>query len=97
MVITAPVYSSDHRMEGVQMGNDLVLFGADAPLSPFTGTISYTVTGSTPITHLLTDLPPNRACQVSAGGVSLGTITASSQGTLSFTNTPSGSKLITIQ
>jgi PKD repeat protein len=97
MVTTAPVFSSDHRMEGVQMGNDLVLFGADAPLNPFIGTLTYTVTGSSPVIHLLTDLPPNRAFQVSSGGVLLGTITASAEGTLVFTNTPSGSKIITIQ
>ena len=97
MVNTTPVYSTDKRMEGVQMGNDLVLFGADASLSPFTGTITYTATGSTPIAHLLTDLPPNHTFQVSAGGSPMGTFTASAQGTLSFTNTPSGSKIITIQ
>ena len=76
MVNTAPVYSSDNRMEGVQMGNNLVLFGADAPLNPFTGTITYTVTGSSPIVHLLTDLQPNHAFQVSAGGISMGTFTS---------------------
>ncbi len=97
MIGTTPVYSTDARMEGVQMGTNIVLFGADAVLNPFTGSIVYTVTGSSPVIHLLTDLPPNRACQVSAGGVSLGTITTSSQGTLLFTNTPSGSESITIQ
>jgi PKD repeat protein len=97
MVTTTSVFSSDHRMEGVQMGNDLVLFGADAPLVPFTGTLSYTVSSSAPVIHLLTDLPANRAFQVSAGGVLLGTITASAQGILLFTNTPSGSEVITIQ
>ena len=97
MVNTAPVYSSDNRMEGVQMGGNLVLFGSDAPLNPFTGTITYTVTGSLPVVHLLTDLPPNHAFQVSAGGSLIGTLTTSAQGTLSFTNTPSGSQIITIQ
>src|SRR5262249_5363854 len=97
MVATTFLRSSDNRLEGVQMGTNVVLFGADAPLNPFTGTLSYTITGSSPITHLVTDLPPNRPCQVSAGGVSLGTITASAQGTLSFTNTPSGPQIITIQ
>jgi PKD repeat protein len=96
-VTTAPVFSSDHRMEGVQLGNSLVLFGADAPLVPFNSTLTYTVTGSSPVVHVLTDLPPNRAFQVSAGGNLLGTFTASPQGTLLFTNTPSGSEVITIQ
>ena len=96
-VATTPVFSTDHRMEGVQMGNDLVLFGADAPLNPFTGTITYTVTGSPPILHLLTDLPPNRAFQISVGGIPFGTITTSAQGTLFFTNISAGSQIITIQ
>src|SRR5262249_41462511 len=96
MVTTTSVFSSDHRMEGVQMGNDLVLFGADAPLIPFTGMLTSSVTGSSPVIHLLSDLPANHAFQVSAGGVLLGTITASAQGILLFTNTPSGSEVITI-
>jgi PKD repeat protein len=97
MVGTGFIHSTDNRVEGVQMGTNVVLFGSDAVLNPFTGTLSYTVSGSSPIRHLVTDLPPSRACQVSAGGVSLGTITSSAQGTLSFTNTPSGSQTITIQ
>ena len=97
MVTTTALYSTDNRMEGVQMGNSVVMFGSDATLSPFTGTISYTVNGSGPIVHLLTDLQPNHGFQVTAGGTSLGTITSSGQGTLSFTNTASGSQAITIQ
>jgi hypothetical protein len=97
MVSTAAIYSSDNRMEGVQMGTNVVLFGSDAPLNPFSGTISYTVAGSTPVIHLLTDLQPNHAFQVSAGGNSIGTLTSSSQGTLSFTNAPLGSQIITVQ
>ena len=79
------------------MGNALVLYGADAPLIPFTGTLNYAVTGSSPVIHLLTDLPADRPFQVLADGVPLGTITTSAQGTLLFTNTPSGSQVITIQ
>jgi hypothetical protein len=97
MVATASVFSADNRMEGIQMGNDLVLFGTDAPLNPFTGTISYTVTGSAPVVHLLTDLPPNRVFHISANGTPIGSLTASAQGTLCFTNTPPGSQIITLQ
>lgn len=97
MTNTTPIYSTDNRMEGVQMGNNLVLFGADAPLNPFTNTITYGVSGMSPVVHLLTDLQPNHAFQVSADGVSIGTITSSAQGTLSFTNAVSGSQTITIQ
>ncbi len=97
MVTTASVRSTDNRMEGAQMGTNVVLFGSDAPLNPFTGTISYTVTGSVPVVHLLTDFPPNHAFQVSVGGVPVGTLTTSGQGTLLFTNTPTGSKIVTVQ
>jgi PKD repeat protein len=97
MVATSSLLSADSRMEGVQMGTNVVMFGSDAPLAPFTGTITYTVTGSSPIIHLLTDLQPSRAFQISAGGTPLGTLTSSPQGTLSFTNTVSGSQLITVQ
>jgi hypothetical protein len=65
-------FSSDHRMAGVQMGNDLVLFGADAPLIPFTGMLTYTVTGSSPVIHLLTDLPANRTSRFQLAAFSLG-------------------------
>jgi PKD repeat protein len=97
MVATTFLHSTDNRLEGVQMGTNVVLFGADTVLNPFTGPLSYTVTGSSPINHLVTDLPPNRPCQVSAGGLPLGTITTSAQGTLLFTNAPAGSQTITIQ
>jgi PKD repeat protein len=97
MVNTAPLYSADNRMEGVQMGTNVVMFGSDAPLSPFTGTITYSVTGSTSIVHLLTDLQPNRAFQISTNGVALGTISSSTQGTLSFTNAATGPQTITVQ
>ncbi len=97
MTNTVPIYSTDNRMEGVRMGNSVVMFGADAALNPFTNSISYTVSGSAPVSHLLTDLQPNHAFQVSAGGTSLGTFTSSAQGTLTFTNTPSGSQSIVIQ
>ncbi|HEV2694534.1 MAG TPA: PKD domain-containing protein [Verrucomicrobiae bacterium] len=97
MVRTTSILSTDGRMEGVQMSTNVVMFGADAALNPFTGSISYTVTGSAPVVQVLTDLPPNRAFQVSAGGSSIATITSSAQGVLSFTNTPAGATVITIQ
>jgi hypothetical protein len=72
------------------------MFGSDAPLNTFTGAITYTANGPSPIIHLLTDLPPNHSFQISAGGVSIGARTSSAQGTLIFTNA-SGSQVITIQ
>ncbi|HVV72724.1 MAG TPA: PKD domain-containing protein, partial [Verrucomicrobiae bacterium] len=55
MVSTTRISSADHRMEGVQMGAYLVLFGADGPLIPFSGSLTYTVTGTSTVIHLLTD------------------------------------------
>jgi len=97
MISTLYLHSTDNRMEGVQMDTNIILFGADKPLNPFTGTITYTANGTGAVIHLLTDLPPGRAFQISAGGNLLGTFNSSSQGTLSFTNPVSGSQTITIQ
>ena len=97
MVATASILSADNRMEGVQMGTNVVMFGTDTPLNPFTGTITYMVNGLSPIIHLVTDLPPNHSFQISAGGVSIGTRISSAQGTLLFTNAPSGTGTIMIQ
>ena len=97
MVTTTSVRSTDNRMEGVQMGTNVVLFGSDAPLNPFSGTITYTVTGSSPVIHLLTDLQPGRLFQISADGNPIGTWTSSTQGTLTFTNIVSGSQTISVQ
>lgn len=97
MVSTAGVTSTDNRMEGVQMADKLVLFGTQGVLSPFTGTVSYTVTGTAQIAHLIADLEPGRSYQVMAGSTLVGTFTASTQGTITFSTTPSGSQVITVQ
>src|SRR6185437_4754845 len=97
MVNTAAIYSTDNRMEGVQMGTNVVMFGSDATLNPFTGTITYVVNGSSPMTHLLTDLPPNHSFALSAGGAFVGNITSSAQGALLFTTSPSGAQSVSIQ
>jgi hypothetical protein len=94
MVATQQVTSTDGRMEGVQMANQVVLFGTDGAVSPASG-ITYNATGSASLSHLLTDLQPGRAYQVTVNGSSVGTLTASSQGTLSFTTTTTGA--LTIQ
>ncbi|HEV2984699.1 MAG TPA: PKD domain-containing protein, partial [Vicinamibacterales bacterium] len=98
MVATTQVQSTDGRMEGVQMGNQLVLFGTAGPVDPTAGSITYKITGTAPVTQLLTDLQPGRAYQIKADGALVATLTASSQGTLSFSTTPSslGSQTIVI-
>jgi hypothetical protein len=95
MVATQQVTSTDGRMEGVQMANQVVLFGTDGAVSPASG-ITYNATGSASLSHLLTDLQPGRAYQVTVNGSPVGTLAASNQGTLSFTTTTTGALTIQI-
>jgi hypothetical protein len=96
MAPTQRVASTDGRMEGVQIADQLVLFGTDGPLSPFTNSITYTVTGTAPVTHTLTDLEPGRTYQVTADGVRVDTPAASAQGVLTFTTTPAGTQTVVV-
>jgi hypothetical protein len=90
------VVSADGRMEGVEIANQVVLFGTDGPLNPFTGSVAYTVGGRGPVSHLLTDLEPGRTYQVMADGVLVATPTASDQGIVTFTTTPAGLQTIVV-
>jgi hypothetical protein len=93
MVATWRVVSTNGLMEGVQEGNDLVLFGTTGPVT--STSISYSVNGSGSIYNLLTDLQPNQTYKVYANGSLLATLTSSSQGTISFT-TPTGTTGVTV-
>src|SRR4029077_9086004 len=93
MVSTLRVLSTNGAMEGVQEGSDLVLFGVNGPINATS--ISYSVSGSGSVYNLLTDLQPNQAYKISANGVVLTTLTASAQGTISFT-TPAGTTSVTV-
>jgi hypothetical protein len=83
MVATQQILSTDNRMEGVQMGNELVLFGTDGAVIPTTP-VTYSVTGSGNVHHLLTDMQSGRTYQLKVNGVVTGSVQASSKGTLSF-------------
>jgi hypothetical protein len=93
MVSTLRVVSTNGAMEGVQEGSDLVLFGVNGPINATS--ISYSVSGSGSVYNLLTDLQPNQVYKISANGVVLTTLTASAQGTISFT-TPAGTTTVTV-
>jgi hypothetical protein len=95
MASSQQIASTDGRMQGVEIGGNVVLFGTNGPLSPFSGSITYTISSATAISHLLTDLQPGQQYVVQANGVVVGTFTSSTQGTLSFT-TPVGSTIITV-
>ena len=91
MVATTSLRSRDGRMEGVQAGNQVVLFGTSGAVDPAGGAIGYTVRGTAAVTQVLTDLQPGRSYTVRADGVAVATLTASAQGTVSFATTPSAS------
>ena len=84
MVASQMVVSTDGRMEGVQMGNQLVLFGTNGPVDPATPIAYSAAGGSGTVEHLLTDLQAGRSYQLRVNGALVGSFQASSQGTLSF-------------
>ncbi len=96
MVDTSRVESTDGRVEGVQMGDEVVLFGTDGLVNPADGAITYSVTGAASLRHLLTDLEPGRTYQLEVNGVATGPVTATDQGTLSFTTAATGSVTISL-
>jgi hypothetical protein len=84
MVGTTRVASADGRMEGVQMGDYVVMFGTDGTVDLAAGSITYNFSGTDAVKHLLTDLSPGAVYQVKVDGGVLGTFTASDQGTITF-------------
>ena len=95
MIGTTSVTSSDGRMEGVRMGNQLVLFGTDGLVDLSSGSLSYNVAGTEALTNLLVDLSPGAAYQIIVDGNFVGTKTASDQGTISF-STPAGATNVSV-
>jgi PKD repeat protein len=95
MVATQQILSTDLRMEGVQMADQVVLFGRNGDVDPATPE-TYQISGTAPVHHLLTNMQAGRTYQIMANGALVATVTASSQGTLSFTTTPSGTQTITV-
>jgi hypothetical protein len=96
MVSTQQIVSADSRMQGVEMGNQVVLFGSNGDVD-LTTPVSYTITGNGAVQQLLTNLSPGKTYQVTSGGSVLATVTASSAGAISFTTTVSGSQTIQVQ
>lgn len=83
MVATTAVKSADGLMEGVEMGDALVLFGKDGILPGSVSTITVNLTGPAPSTALFVDLQPGKTYQIDINGVKLG-LTADAQGTASL-------------
>ncbi len=94
MDATTQVASRDGRMQGAQIGNQLVLFGRDGDVN-LTTPVTYALTGNAAVDNLLTNLKPGQTFQVRADGRLLATLRSSSQGTLHFT-TPAGAHTVQV-
>jgi hypothetical protein len=94
-VTTNQVVTTDGRMQGVQMGNQVVLFGTNGAVNLAQG-VTYTATGNGAVNHLLTNLTAGQAYRVLVNGALVATVTASAQGTLNFTTTLTGNATIQV-
>ena len=86
-------FGADGRMEGVQVGDQVVLFGRDGAVDP-AAPVSYEVSGAAH--HLLVDLRPGQAYEVTVDGSPLTTLTASAQGTIAFATPAGGTQTVTV-
>jgi hypothetical protein len=85
MDATEEVDTTDDRMEGSQIGNQLVLFGRDGTVD-LTTAVTYTLgSGASSVNNLLTDLEAGASYQVKVNGAVLTSVVASNQGAISFT------------
>ncbi|MFM7149229.1 MAG: hypothetical protein ACKO23_05260, partial [Gemmataceae bacterium] len=89
------VQSSDKRLEGVQVGDQMVLFGRDGTVDLGTPT-TYQVSASGTVQNLITYLSPGLAYQVTVDGGPPMVVTSTSQGTLRFAITSGGSSSVTV-
>lgn len=94
MIATQQILTSDERMQGVEMGNYVVLFGRNGNVNLSTP-VSYQVTGTSTMSNMLTNLVPGQAYEVYVDGVGTTTVTADSQGVITFT-TPAGTNTIEV-
>jgi hypothetical protein len=91
------VTTADNSMEGAQVGSQVVLFGRNGNVDLTAGT-TYQFSGSATgaVQHLLTNLAPGQQFQELLNGSLLSTLTASSQGTISFSTTGSGTETVKV-
>jgi hypothetical protein len=89
MVSTSMVTTTDGRMEGVLMDNQVVLFGTNGNVD-LTTPVTYSIVATGTINHLLTNLVAGHTYTVTFNGNPLATVTASSQGTANFSTTGVG-------
>ena len=96
MAPTQHLVSSDGHMEGVQVGNRVVLFAVQGEV-PVKGSIRYEIAGSGAVQHLLTNLHAAVKYAVRPESGDAVTLTASPQGTITFTTSAAGKQLIEVQ
>jgi hypothetical protein len=95
MVTTNQVVTTDGRMQGVEMGSQVVLFGTNGAVNLARG-VTYTATGNGIVNHLLTNLTADQTYHVLVNGALAATVTASAQGTLSFATKLAGKATIQV-
>jgi hypothetical protein len=95
MVSTLPVVSTDARLEGVQMGGQVVLFGRNGDVD-LTTPVTYLVTATGSVQHLLTNLQAGKTYQVTVNGIPAATLAASAQGTITFSTSGVGVQTIQV-
>jgi hypothetical protein len=89
-----PIFSSDYSAEGEQVADWVALFGKDGPI---TTAITYAVSGSSAIHHVVVDLVPGKTYAIAVdSGSGQQSVTASAQGVLTFVTTPQAAKAQTI-
>jgi hypothetical protein len=95
MIATRHVADTSGRLEGLQIGNHLVLFGTAGQLDPAVA-LKYQVTATGKTQHLVTDLRPGQPFLIKVDGTQVARLTASAQGTLSFATASAGPHAIEI-
>ena len=87
------VQSNDGLMEGAQLGDCLVLFGRDGDRKSDQA-FSYMIKSRNAVNHLIANLTPGGRYSVKTDGSEVTSVTASAQGTVSFTTSTQGDRTV---
>jgi hypothetical protein len=90
---TSQILSTDSRMEGTQVGNQVVLFGRNGVVDA-TVPVTYSLAGGSATQNLLADLQAGKVYQIAVNGVNLTTVTASAKGLVSFSTPAAGGTVV---
>lgn len=95
MDVSQHVLSADSQLEGIEVGGYVVLFGRNGNVNT-SSAITYQVTSSGFVSHLITNLPAGQNYEIDVNGNPVVVVQASSQGTIHFTTSGSGTQTIRI-